>query len=198
VEEKETMRTYKREIETYEALERSPHDGIPRFFGGVENAKHSVSVSDPKWFEVAVIGMEFCEGTDLYDFVDVAFEKDNFNVIRSYFNQIALAVKHLHTKIGFTHRDIKLDNIFLCESQQIKLLDFGFAKLAKDKNLENVVFRSLIGTPGYMAPEMIFDKCYTGEKVDIFSLGVVLYLLCFRRYPFSVKSKGLTDYEAYA
>jgi serine/threonine protein kinase len=132
------MRTYNREIETYEALERSPNDGIPRFFGGVENAKHFVSVSDQKGLEVAVIGMEFCEGTDLFDFVCRALNEnktDNLTVIRDYFNQIALAVKHLHTQIGFTHRDIKLDNIFLCESKKIKLLDFGFATLAKNKDL---------------------------------------------------------------
>ncbi|CAD8133114.1 unnamed protein product [Paramecium pentaurelia] len=84
--------------------------------------------------------------------------------------------------IGYVHRDIKLENI-LIDKDQIKIIDFGFAE-----QINREVLTSGQGTVGYMAPEIFTHKPYT-ELGDVFSLGVVYYLLLTGKPPF----KGLNQ-----
>ena len=93
---------------------------------------------------------------------------------------------YLHAN-GFMHRDIKPDNILMCSKNMrdysLKLADFGLGTRIRNEDVTKILFKKC-GTPGYTAPE-ILDYCtddvlnnrfYT-EKVDIFSLGVLFYLL---------------------
>ncbi len=86
-----------------------------------------------------------------------------------------LAILLVLEQKNIVHRDIKLENILLVDDSEnlgIKLVDFG---LATYKGVRNVSHRC--GTPGYAAPEILSRKSYNLDKVDIYSLGVVLYIL---------------------
>ena len=77
---------------------------------------------------------------------------------------------------GLAHRDLKCENIFLDEKFNLILADFGFAGPIQGKDGEGKL-KSIIGTEGYMAPEIILKKPYVGSQVDIFALGVVLFIM---------------------
>lgn len=83
------------------------------------------------------------------------------------------AIKHMHER-NIIHRDLKLENILLTSKEsdyEIKVADFGLSTTTDNIDL----FRKC-GTPGFVAPEVLLNYQY-GTKVDIFSLGVILYVL---------------------
>ncbi|XP_072941846.1 ribosomal protein S6 kinase alpha-1-like [Epargyreus clarus] len=84
-----------------------------------------------------------------------------------YAAQMVLALEYLH-HCGVIHRDVKPENIFIEESGYIKLGDFGFCKIIKNRTW------TLCGTPEYLAPEIILSKGYT-YSVDWWSLGILMY-----------------------
>lgn len=90
--------------------------------------------------------------------------------------KIAEFLKTLHN-LGFCHRDLKLSNIFVDQNLHLKLGDFGSTKYFLNQNGESVLLFGVAGTPGYMAPEMAKKFPYDGQKVDIYSLGVILLYL---------------------
>ncbi|XP_058818022.1 ovarian-specific serine/threonine-protein kinase Lok isoform X2 [Topomyia yanbarensis] len=102
-----------------------------------------------------------------------------------YFLQICHAVKYLHAK-GITHRDLKPDNILLRDSDDetlVKVSDFGLSKFVR----KDSVMQTLCGTPLYVAPEVLMTggrDSYT-RKVDIWSLGVVLFTMLSATLPFA-------------
>ena len=87
----------------------------------------------------------------------------------------------MHTK-GFAHQDIKPENILLANDYVLKLADFGFSCLLKGKDNTGILHTKL-GTPGYMAPEIV-NKNYIGTQVDIFSAGVILFIMYAGNPPF--------------
>jgi eukaryotic-like serine/threonine-protein kinase len=146
---------------------------------------------------IAYLVMELLEGRSLTN--ELALKRV-FSVKRAVEIAIpvceALAEAH---KVGIIHRDIKPDNIFLHrlkETEVVKVVDFGLAKMLSataDETLRAMTMAgSLMGTPGFMAPERITDQPYDG-RVDIYSLGVVLYQMLTGRLPF-VSEEG----QAYA
>ena len=95
------------------------------------------------------------------------------------FTQILSAVKYCHTQ-GVVHRDLKAENLLLDSDNNIKLADFGFSNFfSRDRLLS-----TWCGSPPYAAPELFEGKQYVGPKADIWSLGVVLYVLVSGSLPF--------------
>jgi serine/threonine protein kinase len=95
--------------------------------------------------------------------------------------QVCDAVAFMHD-MHIAHRDLKPQNILMDRTFQVKLADFGFAK-AFMKREKQISMKSHLGTPGYMAPEISLRQEYTA-KVDVFALGVVLFVCLSQRCPF--------------
>jgi serine/threonine-protein kinase len=107
--------------------------------------------------------------------------------------QILLGLAAAH-RAGIVHRDVKLDNIFLCdatdqEPRRIKLLDFGIAKVLKGTGLDSGAHHptaegTLMGSPRWLAPEQALGKA-VDTRTDIYAVGLVLYSLVVGRGPFA-------------
>jgi serine/threonine protein kinase len=78
----------------------------------------------------------------------------------------------MHNK-GFAHRDIKVESILLDSQYSLKLADFGFVAELSGKGMLN----TYKGTAGYMAPEIHLGQPYSGQKVDLFAAGVLLFIM---------------------
>lgn len=103
--------------------------------------------------------------------------------MQSYLAQIVNALKYLHQH-KVIHRDLKLGNLFLNENMEIKLGDFG---LATKLEYEGEKKKTICGTPNYIAPEILEGKGHSYE-VDIWSVGVIMYVGCYAVTPSSSES----------
>ncbi|KMT09860.1 hypothetical protein BVRB_6g128340 [Beta vulgaris subsp. vulgaris] len=115
---------------------------------------------------------------------------------RHYFQQLISAVKHCHSR-GVFHRDIKPENILLDHKWSLKLSDFGLAAIIDDPNDQpGPILRDPCGTVEYAAPEVIMagrGGGYYGAKADVWSCGVVLYVLCTGFLPFNGENCDLEE-----
>ncbi|KAM9275306.1 serine/threonine-protein kinase ULK3 isoform 4-T4 [Morus bassanus] len=145
---------------------------------------HIVELKDFQWDSDHIyLIMEFCAGGDLSRFIRmrrILPEK----VARIFLQQLACALKFLHDR-NISHLDLKPQNILLStpENPQLKLADFGFAQHMSPWDEKHV----LRGSPLYMAPEMVCRQQYDA-RVDLWSVGVILYEALFGRPPFASRS----------
>ncbi|XP_010876728.1 serine/threonine-protein kinase Nek2 [Esox lucius] len=133
------------------------------------------------------IVMEHCEGGDLSSLITRCIKERRYleeEFIMRVMAQLTLALKECHRRSdgGATvlHRDLKPANIFLDVKQNVKLGDFGLARIL---NHDTSFAKTFVGTPYYMSPEQMNRMSYN-EKSDIWSLGCLLYELCALSPPF--------------
>lgn len=124
--------------------------------------------------------IEYAKGGELFS--KVAKGKLKEDVARKYFQQLISAVDYCHSR-GVYHRDLKPENLLLDENGNLKVSDFGLSALAECKRQDGLL-HTTCGTPAYVAPEVISRKGYDGSKADIWSCGVVLYVLLAGYLPF--------------
>lgn len=121
---------------------------------------------------------EYAPNGEIFDFIAQhgrLSERD----ARKKFWQIILAVEYCHSR-HVVHRDLKAENLLLDANMNIKIADFGFGNFyKKDEHLS-----TWCGSPPYAAPEVFEGKKYLGPQIDIWSLGVVLYVLVCGALPF--------------
>uniref|UniRef100_A0A3Q7GRH6 Protein kinase domain-containing protein n=1 Tax=Solanum lycopersicum TaxID=4081 RepID=A0A3Q7GRH6_SOLLC len=104
------------------------------------------------------------------------------DVARKLFQQLINAVEFCHSR-GVYHRDLKPENLLLDENGNLKVSDFGLSALAESKRQDGLL-HTTCGTPAYVAPEVIGRKGYEGAKADIWSCGVILFVLLAGYLPF--------------
>ena len=121
------------------------------------------------------IVMEFCEYSDLRSYIK-KFKNENKkiaeSVIRLIITELSNGLKDIHSK-KVIHRDLKPENIFISSDHLIKIGDFGISKILDGTDYA----KTFAGTFSYMAPELINGEKYS-KKVDIWSLGCIIYELC--------------------
>lgn len=125
--------------------------------------------------------MEYVKGGELFDKVAKG-GKLTEGVAHKYFQQLISAVDYCHSR-GVYHRDLKPENLLLDENENLKVSDFGLSALSESKQQDGLLHTSC-GTPAYVAPEVISKKGYDGAKSDIWSCGVILFVLVAGYLPF--------------
>lgn len=153
-----------------EILQSADHPNIIKLYETYEDSRYLHMV------------MEMCTGGNMLDrIVNQGTHSENEAAV--VMSKLCLAVNHLH-ELFICHRDIKPDNcIYASEdpSSEIKLLDFGLSNKFGNEKVEGLY--SLVGTPYYMAPEIL--KGNYRKECDVWSLGVLLYLLLSGRQAFA-------------
>lgn len=123
---------------------------------------------------------EYCEQGELFDLVRTSKQgRPEIDQVKIWFRQIALGVQFLHS-CGYAHRDLSLENVLVTSEGVCKICDFGLATYA-DANCNQTV-----GKKVYMAPEVAQAQHYDPVKVDIWSLGIMLFTMLAGSPPFDV------------
>ncbi|CAM8980195.1 unnamed protein product [Rhodiola kirilowii] len=126
------------------------------------------------------IVMEYAAGGELFERICAAgrFSEDE---ARFFFQQLISGVSYCHS-MQVCHRDLKLENTLLDGSDvpRLKICDFGYSK----SGVLHSQPKSTVGTPAYIAPEVLSKKQYDGKIADVWSCGVTLYVMLVGAYPF--------------
>ncbi|CEM36020.1 unnamed protein product [Vitrella brassicaformis CCMP3155] len=154
-------------------LSRIDHPYIAKLYGAYEQENYVCLV------------MEYLRGGEVYDFIQ---ERGAYpeHVARVAIWRILLALKCLHS-LNIVHRDLKTENLILedeCDGSSVKVIDFGLACHTNNHNKMNM----RCGSPGYVAPEILENRAYT-TKVDIFSAGVIFYIMLKGSPPFASRRR---------
>ncbi|KAL8943345.1 MAG: hypothetical protein Q9216_001120 [Gyalolechia sp. 2 TL-2023] len=149
------------------------------------------------------IAMELADGGDLFDKIesDVGIGED---IAHLYFQQLVSAVSYMHSK-GVGHRDIKPENMLLSADGNLKIADFGLATLFAHNGVTRLC-RTSCGSPPYTAPEVAagdpilskkLEQGYRADLVDIWSCGVVLFVLLVGNTPWDEASQRSYEFLDY-
>lgn len=119
--------------------------------------------------------MEYVKGNTLLEFANSNSPLSETE-IHSIFGQLIIAIDFLHKK-QIIHRDLKCENILIDNHKNIRLIDLNFSCH------NSILHSTFCGSPGYVAPEII-NKQWYGVSIDIWSLGIILYAITYRKLPF--------------
>ncbi|KAJ8633420.1 hypothetical protein MRB53_026756 [Persea americana] len=124
--------------------------------------------------------MEFVKEGELFKKVKNGRLRED--VARKYFQQLISAVRSCHAR-GVFHRDLKPENLLVDENGDLKVSDFGLSAVS-DQIRNDGLFHTFCGTPAYVAPEVLSGKGYDGATADVWSCGVILFVLTAGFPPF--------------
>ncbi|XP_059110240.1 maternal embryonic leucine zipper kinase isoform X3 [Peromyscus eremicus] len=124
--------------------------------------------------------LEHCPGGELFDYI-ISQDRLSEEETRVVFRQILSAVAYVHSQ-GYAHRDLKPENLLFDEYHKLKLIDFGLC--AKPKGHKDCHLQTCCGSLAYAAPELIQGKSYLGSEADVWSMGILLYVLMCGFLPF--------------
>ncbi|VAH43671.1 unnamed protein product [Triticum turgidum subsp. durum] len=126
------------------------------------------------------IVMEYAAGGELFERI-CSSGRFSENEARFFFQQLLSGVSYCHS-MQICHRDLKLENTLLdgSEAPRLKICDFGYSK----SSVLHSQPKSTVGTPAYIAPEVLSRREYDGKVADVWSCGVTLYVMLVGAYPF--------------
>ena len=159
----ENMKFFKKEIAIISALN---HPNIVKYFELLEDIKYYY------------VFMEYCPGDSLHKIIDRPGRLSE-TYIANIFKQLIETLQYLH-ETGFAHRDLKPDNIIVGPKSKIKLVDFG---LSTDDNAK--LRTTYCGSLAFAAPECILREPYLAPLADIWSAGVILYMMAVKEVPWN-------------
>jgi serine/threonine protein kinase len=142
---------------------------------------------------------EYVNGGQMLDYI-ISHGKLKEKQARKFARQIASAVDYCHRN-SIVHRDLKIENILISKTGDIKIIDFGLSNLFSPD--ENRKLKTYCGSLYFAAPELLQARPYTGPEVDVWSFGVVLFVLVCGKVPFDDQympalhqkiKKGVVDY----
>ncbi|KAG9000149.1 serine/threonine-protein kinase KIN2 [Tulasnella sp. JGI-2019a] len=143
---------------------------------------------------------EYVSGGQMLDYI-ISHGRLRERVARKFARQIGSALEYCH-KNSVVHRDLKIENILISQTGNIKIIDFGLSNLWNPQSHLSTFCGSLY----FAAPELLNAKVYSGPEVDVWSFGVVLYVLVCGKVPFDDQSmpalhakikRGLVEYPAW-
>lgn len=137
---------------------------------------HEVMASKSKIY----FAMELVRGGELFN--RIAKGRLREDAARMYFQQLISAIDFCHSR-GVYHRDLKPENLLLDEDGNLKVTDFGLSAFSEHLRHDGLL-HTTCGTPAYVAPEVIGKKGYDGAKADLWSCGVILFVLLAGYLPF--------------
>lgn len=135
--------------------------------------------------KVVFIATEYYENGNLLDYIIDSGVHFSERTTRFIFKQLLSGVKEIFSK-NLVHRDLKLNNILLDKDFVPKISDFGLSSKVDDNN---GIFNDNVGTYGYSSPELIEGSYYHGRANDVFSLGVILFIMVTGSIPFKQATK---------
>ncbi|KAK5268025.1 Serine/threonine-protein kinase [Exophiala xenobiotica] len=140
---------------------------------------------------------EYVNGGQMLDYI-IAHGRLKEKQARKFGRQIASALDYCHRN-SIVHRDLKIENILISKNGDIKIIDFGLSNLFSPRSL----LKTFCGSLYFAAPELLQARQYTGPEVDVWSFGIVLYVLVCGKVPFDDQSmpqlhakikRGVVDY----
>jgi serine/threonine protein kinase len=129
--------------------------------------------------------LELVTGGELFERIVTAkrFDEDTG---RKFFQQLVVGLHYCH-KQGVAHRDLKPENLLLSDKDQLKIMDFGLSNMqkggVKEQNSGSLL-NTVCGTPNYVAPEVLKEQGYNGITADVWSCGVILFVMLAGYLPF--------------
>ncbi|KAI0506053.1 hypothetical protein F5B22DRAFT_482047 [Xylaria bambusicola] len=143
---------------------------------------------------------EYVNGGQMLDYI-ISHGKLKEKQARKFSRQIASALDYCHRN-SIVHRDLKIENILISKTGDIKIIDFGLSNLFSPRSH----LKTFCGSLYFAAPELLQARAYTGPEVDVWSFGIVLYVLVCGKVPFDDQSmpalhakikKGVVDYPGW-
>ncbi|KAF2887670.1 hypothetical protein ILUMI_18502 [Ignelater luminosus] len=139
---------------------------------------HSIFQRKAKYF----IFMRFAENGDLLEFI---LKKGSISEAqaRVWLRQLALGIQYLHD-MDIAHRDLKCENALITSNYNVKLADFGFARYTIDSHGKRITSETYCGSLSYAAPEILRGMPYHPKIADLWSVGVIIYIMLNKAMPF--------------
>lgn len=127
--------------------------------------------------------LELVTGGELFDKI-VAAKRFDEPTARKYFHQLISGIHYCHSQ-GIAHRDLKPENLLLDANDTLKISDFGLSNLQRGgADGQGTLLQTVCGTPNYVAPEVLKERGYNGITADVWSCGVVLFVMLAGFLPF--------------